>query len=194
MWKLVHKKGWAPNSWYFSTGVVLEKTLESPLDFKEIKPVDPEGNQPWIFIGKTDAKADAPILWPPDAKSWLIWKDPDAGKLWGQEKGTTENEMVGWHHWLNGHGSGELRELVMDREAWRAAVHRVTKSWKQLSEWTELNWEKPTWKAYILCDSNSMACWKNKSMRTIKISVITNRRGGRCPKRIFRTVKLFYIL
>ena len=82
---------------------MLEKTLESPLDCKEIKPVNPKGNQPWIFIGRTDAKAEAPILWPPDAKSWLIRKDPDAGKDWGQEeKGTTEDEMVGWHQQLNG--------------------------------------------------------------------------------------------
>ena len=86
--------------------VVLEKTLESPLDCKEIKPVHPKGNQSWIFIGRTDAKAETPILWPPDAKSWLIGKDPDAGKDWGQEeKGTTEDEMVGWHHQLNGHES-----------------------------------------------------------------------------------------
>ena len=84
--------------------MVLEKTLESPLDCKEIKPVNPEGNQPWIYIGRTDAKAEAPIVWPPEVKNWLIGKDPDAGRDWGQEeKGTTEDEMVGWQHWLNGH-------------------------------------------------------------------------------------------
>ena len=83
---------------------LLEKTLESPLDSKEIQPVYPKRNQPWIFFGRTDAEAEAPILWPRDAKNWLIWKDPDAGKDWGQEgKGMTEDEMVGWHHWLNGH-------------------------------------------------------------------------------------------
>ena len=82
---------------------MLEKIPESPLDCKEIKPGNPKGNQPWIFIGRTDAEAEAPILWPPDVKNWLIWKDPSAGKDWGQEeKGTTEDEMVGWHHWLNG--------------------------------------------------------------------------------------------
>ena len=87
--------------------VVLEKTLESPLDCKEIQPVHPKGDQSWVFIGRTDAEAETPILWPPDAKSWLIWKDPDAGKDWGQEeKGTIEDEMVGWHHWLNGRGFG----------------------------------------------------------------------------------------
>ena len=103
MWELDHKESWALKNWCFST-VVLEKTLESPVDCKEIKPVNPKGNQSWIFIGRTDAEAEAeaPILWPPDAKSWLIKKDPDAGKNWRQEeKGTTEDEMVGWHHRLN---------------------------------------------------------------------------------------------
>ena len=103
MWELDHKEGWAPKNWCFWTAV-LEKTLESPLDGEEIKPVNPKGNQPWIVIVRTDAEVEAPILWPPDAKSQLIGKDPDAGKDWGQEeKGTTEDEMVGWHHWLNGH-------------------------------------------------------------------------------------------
>ena len=83
----------------------LEKTLENPLDCKQIQPVHPKGDQSWIFIGRTDVEVETPILWPPDAKSWLIWKDPDAGKDWGQEKGMTEDEMVGWHHWLNGHES-----------------------------------------------------------------------------------------
>ena len=87
--------------------VVLEKTLESPLECKEIQPVHPKRDQSWVFIGRTDAKAETPILWPPDAKSWLIWKDPDAGEDWGQvEKGTTEDEMAGWHHRLNGHEFG----------------------------------------------------------------------------------------
>ena len=87
--------------------LALEKTLESPLDYKEIQPVHPKGNQSWIFIGRTDVEAETPILWSPDVKNWLIWKDPDAGKDWGQEeKGMTEDEFVGWHHWLNGHGFG----------------------------------------------------------------------------------------
>ena len=106
MWEVDYKESWALKNWCFWT-VVLEKTLESPLDCKEIQPVHPKGNQPWIFICRTDAEAEAPIIWPPDAKGWLIWKDPDAGKDWGQEeKGTTEDEMVGWHHWLNEHGFG----------------------------------------------------------------------------------------
>ena len=103
MWELDYKESWGAKNWYFRT-VVLEKTLESSLDCKEIHPVHPKGDQSWIFIGRTDAKVEAPILWPPDAKSWLIRKHPDVGKDWSQEeKGTTEDEMVGWHHWLNAH-------------------------------------------------------------------------------------------
>ena len=102
MCDLGHEEGWVLKNWCFWT-VVLEKTLESPLDHK-IKPVNPEGNKPWIFIGRTDAEAEVPILWPPDVKNWLIGKDPDAGKDWRrEEKGRTENGMVAWHHWLNGH-------------------------------------------------------------------------------------------
>ena len=96
-----HKEGWVPKNWCFWTVV---KTLESPLDCKKIKPVKSKGNQPCMFIGRTNAETEAPILWPPDAKSWLVGKDPDAGKDWGQEKkGTTEDEMIGWHHGFDGH-------------------------------------------------------------------------------------------
>ena len=106
MWELDCEEGWVLKNWCFWT-VVLEKTLESPLDCKEIQPVHPKGDQSWVFIGRTDVEAETPILWPPDAKSWLIWKDPDAGKDWGQEeKGMTEDKMVGWHHQLDGHGFG----------------------------------------------------------------------------------------
>ena len=100
MWELDSEEGWAPKNWCFRT-VVLEKTLKSLLGCKEIKPVNPKGNQSWIFIGRIDVEAEAPILWPPDVKSWLIGKDPDAGKDWVQEK-ATEDEMVGWNYWLNG--------------------------------------------------------------------------------------------
>ena len=102
MWELDHKEDWASKNWFFWI-VVLEKTPESPLDSKEIKPLNPKGNQPWIFIGRTNAEVEAPILWPPDVKSWLIEKDPDAGKDWRQkERWAAKNEMVGWHHPLNG--------------------------------------------------------------------------------------------
>ena len=98
---------------------------------------------PGCLIGRTDAEVETPVLWLPDVKSWLIWKDPDAGEDWGQEeKGTTVDEMVGWHHWLNGHEFGKLWELMMDREAWHAVVHGVAKSWTQPSDWTELNYNK----------------------------------------------------
>ena len=104
MWELDYKENWAQKNWCSWT-VVLEETLESPLDCKEIQPVHPKGNQSWMFIGRTDVETETPILWPPDAKSWLIGKDPDAGKDWAQEeKGTTEDKMIGWHHRLKGHG------------------------------------------------------------------------------------------
>ena len=106
MWQLDYKESWVLKNWCFWT-VVLEKTVESPLDCKEIQSVHPKGNQSWVFIGRTEVEAATPILWPPEAKSWLIWKDPDAGKDWGQEeRGMTEDEMVGWYHQLNGHEFG----------------------------------------------------------------------------------------
>ena len=143
MWELDHKGGWALKNWCFWT-VVLEKTLESPLDCKEFQLVHPKGYQSWIFIGQTDVEAETPVLWPPDAKSWLIWKDTDAGKDWRQEKkGMTENEIVGWHHLPNGHAFEQAVGLVMDREAWHAAVHGVAKSWTRLSNWTEVGGQWP---------------------------------------------------
>ena len=119
MWELDHKEGWAPKNWCFWT-VVLEKTLESLLDSKEIKPVNPKGNQPWIFTGRTNAEAEALILWPSDVKNWLTGKDPDPGKNWRQEeKGMTKDEMVGWHHRLNGH---EFEQTLEDGEGQETQV------------------------------------------------------------------------
>ena len=140
MWELDYKESWAPKNSCFRI-VVLEKTLESPLDCKGIKPVHPKRDQSWIFIGRTDGKAEAPILWPPDGKNWLIGKDPDAGKDWRQEeKGVTEDEMVGWHHWLSGMSLSKLQEILKDREAWRAVIQGVAKSRTRLRDWTELKW------------------------------------------------------
>ena len=135
MWELDYRESWELKIWCFWT-VVLGKILESPLDSEEIQPVHPK-DQSWIFVGRTDAEAETPMLWPPDVKNWLIGKDPDAGKDWRrEEKGMTEDEMVGWHQWLDEH---EFEHLVMDREAWLSAVHGVSKSRTWLSNWTELN-------------------------------------------------------
>ena len=136
MWELDHKESRAPKNWCFRTVVL--KILKSPLDCKEVKPVNPRWNQPWIFIGRTDAEAETPILWLPDAKSWLIWKDPDLGKDWRREKGTTEDGMVGWHLQLDGHefeqalGIDDGQGGLLCRSSW------VPKSWTWLSNWTEL--------------------------------------------------------
>ena len=142
MWELDSEEGWAPKNWCFRT-MVLEKTLKSLLDCKEIKPVNPKGNQSWIFIGRINVEAEAPILWPPDVKSWLIGKDPDAGKDWGQEeKGTTEDEMVGWHHRLNGHefgwtwGIGDGQGGLACCNSWG----RKESDTNERLNWTELNW------------------------------------------------------
>ena len=133
------EESWELKNWCYWT-VVLEKTLESPLDCKEIQPVNPKGNQSWIFIGRTDAKAEAPILWPPNAKNWFTGKDPDAGKNWRQEeKGITEDEMIQWHHQLNGH---EFEQTLGDSERQGSllccsplGLQRVRHDWA-----TELNW------------------------------------------------------
>ena len=138
IWELDHRAGWVPKNWCFQT-VVLEETLESPLDCKEIKPVNLTGNWSWIFIRRTDAKAETPVLWPPDAKNWLIGKDPDAGKDWRQEeKGTTEDEMVGWHHWPKDMSLSKLLETVKDRVAGMLQSMGWQKFRHDLS--TELNW------------------------------------------------------
>ena len=170
------KKAEHLKSWCFWT-VVLDKTLESPLDSKEIKPVNPKGNQSWIFIGGCDAEAEAPLLWPPDAKSWLIRKDPDAGKDWMQEeKGTTEDEMVGWHHWLNGH---EFEQAPGSGEGQRSLVCCSPRGWKELHMTERLNNNNNKW-TYI---QN-----RNRLIDLEKGLIVT--RGERWGKRIVREFKI----
>ena len=133
MWELDNKQGWGPKNWWLQI-TVLEKTLESLLDCKEIQPVHPKENQPWIFIGRTDAKA--PTLWPPDVKSWLTGKVPDAGKDWGQEEQrVAEDEMVGWHHQLNGHAPKQTPRDGEGQGSLGATVHGVMKSLTWLNNW-----------------------------------------------------------
>ena len=135
MWELDCKESWMLRNWYF-LAVVLEKTLEHPLDCKEIQPVHPKGDQSWIFIGSTDAEVEVAILWPPYAKSWFIRKDPDAGKDWRkEERGMIEDKMVGWHQWLGGHELEQALGVGEGQEAWHVAVHGVSES--EMSE--ELN-------------------------------------------------------
>ena len=143
MWELDCEEGRALKNWCFWT-VVLEKILESPLDCKEVQPVHPKGDQSWVFIGRTDAEAETPVLCPPDAKSWLIWKDSDAEKDWGQEeKGTTEDEMAGWHHWLDGResewtpGDGDGQGVLACCDSWG---HKESDTTERL-DWTELNFD-----------------------------------------------------
>ena len=144
MWELEYKKSWVPKNCCFWTAV-LEKTLESPLDCKEIQSVHRKGDQSWVFIGRTDVEAGTPIHWPPDVKNWLIWKDPDAGKDWGQEeKGTTEDETVGWHRWLNGHGFGWTPGVGDGQgglaccSSWGCKESDTTKrlNWTELNDWS----------------------------------------------------------
>ena len=135
MWELDYKETWAPKNGCFWT-VVLEKTLESPLDCREIQPVHPKGDPSWVFIGRTDVEAETPILWSPDAKNWLIWKDPDVGKDWGQEeKGTIEDEMVGWHHQLNGCEFGDGQGGLACCGSWGHKESNTTE---------RLNWTEPS--------------------------------------------------
>ena len=149
MWELDCEEGWAWKNWYFWT-VVLEKSLESPLDFKDIQPVHSEGDQPWDFFGRNDAKTETPVLWPPHAKSWLIGKYSDAGRGWGQEeKGMPEDEMAGWHHWLDGRESGWTLgdgDGQGGLACWDSWGRRVGHDWV-----TELNWTEPQLSYPFIC-------------------------------------------
>ena len=159
MWELDYKKSWVPKNWCFWT-VVLEKTLENALDCKEIQPVHPIGDQPWVFFGRTDVEAETPILWSPDAKSWLIGKDPDAGKDWG--RGRRGRQMI---RWLNGITNSkewvwvDSGSWVMNRDTWHAMVHGVTKSRTWLSDYTELNLGIDS---SYLCECRKKETYRNK--------------------------------
>ena len=150
MWELYCKEDWAPKNWCFWT-VVLEKTLESPMDDKEIQPVHSKGDQSWVFFGRNDAKAETPVVWPPHVKSWLIGKDSDAGRDWGQEqKGMTDDEMVGWHHWLDGResewtpGDGDGQGGLACCSSWGRKESGTTE-WLKEPSWTELQLSLENW-------------------------------------------------
>ena len=146
MWELDYKESWVLKNWCFWT-VVLEKTLESPLDCKEIQPVHPKGDQSWVFTGRTDAEAETPVLWLPDLKNWLVWKDPDGGKDWRrEEKGITEDKMVGWHHWLSGHefeytlGVGDGQGGLVCYSPW-GCKELDTTEWLNWTDWFLVIWK-----------------------------------------------------
>ena len=159
MWELDYKESWAQKKWCFWT-VMLEKTLEISLDCKEIQPVHPKGDQSWVFFGRTDAKAETPVLWPPHAKSWLLGEDSDAGRDWGwEEKGTTEDEMAGWHHWLDGRefgwtlGVGDGQGGLACCNSWGRKESDTT----ERLNWTELNW---SWVHGLHINGLQSSVWK----------------------------------
>ena len=163
MWELDCEESWAPKNWCFWT-MVLEKTLESALDCKEIQPVHPKGDRSWVFFGRNDAQAETPILWPPHGKSWLIGKDPDAGRDWGQEeKGMTEDEMAGWHHQLDGHefgwtpGVGDGQGGLVCFDIWGCKESDMT----ERLNWTELNWRNGKYNLAKTLNSYNTHLFKN---------------------------------
>ena len=161
MWELDYKESWTPKNWCFWT-VVLEKTLECPLDSKEIQPVNPKGNQSRIFIRRTDVEAETPILWPSDAKNWFIFKDPDAGKDWRwEEKGMTENEIVGWHHWLDGR---EPEWTPGDGDGQGGLACCYSCGHKELDTTEQLNWTELMFYSSLALQKNSVESIKNSQI------------------------------
>ena len=184
MWELDCEESWELKNWCFWT-VVLEKTLESPLDCKEIQPVHPKGDQFWVFIGRTDAEAETPILWPPHVKSWLIGKDSDTGKDWGQEeKGTTEDEMAGWHHRLDAHefgwtlGVGDGQGGLACCDLWG---HKESDTTEQL-KWTELNWYLYSFKYRCSKGNSIVSHLKFYGFLHLKMSILRFTSSSRIPK------------
>ena len=189
MWDLDYKESWALKNWCFWT-VVLEKMLESPLDCKEIQSVHPNGDQSWVFIGRSDVEAETPILWPPDAKSWLIGKGPDAGRDWGQEeKGTTEDERVGWHHWLNGHEFGWT--LGID-EAQGGLVCCGSWGYKESDMTEQLNWTESLNLRYRAQDLNSVSKMYGNSFMPEILQTGTNSERHRLIRRHLPQIWLLF--
>ena len=191
MWELNCEEGWAPKNWCFWT-VVLEKTLESPLDCKEIQPVHPKGDRSWEFFGRNDAKPETPVVWPPQAKSWLIGKDSDAGRDWGQEeKGMTEDEMAGWHHRLGGHefgwtpGFGDGQGGLECCSSWGCKESDTT-------EW--LNWAQLNWTSDYFC-----FCWHGISFSISSLNLYISLYLKSIPCRqhvnilLFLAIQSFYV-
>ena len=213
MWGLDYKEGWEPKNWCFWT-VMLDKTLESPLDCKEIQQINSKGNQSWIFIGRTDAEAEAPILWPRDMKNQLIGKDPDAGKDWRQEKGTTEEEMVGWHHWLNGHefeqapgdgeGQGSLaclspwshKELVMIEQLNNKPLLSIHSNGNKYICFAVWSYHYPSTELFSSCKTKTLYLLNNSHLNTFWLCFSFNLSASHLtvPKRFLALLQNCWIL